>query len=162
MNQAFLGELEHESQNNVKVFERLPADKFEWQPHEKSMSLMGLATHIAYTVGWTIPTLAQPELDIGKGDFQPQKFTDTQSLIDYHNENLKAAKEAIQNTSDAVFMENWKLLNNGQVIFEMPKAAVLRSMVFNHMYHHRGQLTVYLRLLDIPVPGVYGPSADEQ
>lgn len=162
MNQAFLGELEHEAQNNIKTFERLPEDKFEWQPHEKSMSLISLATHIAYTIGWTVPTLTQSELDLGKIDFQPKKITDVKSLVEYHNENLQAAKEAIQNTSDSAFMESWKLLNNGQVIFELPKAAVLRSMVFNHMYHHRGQLTVYLRLLDLPVPGIYGPSADEQ
>ena len=161
INEAFIGELQHEAATTRKLLERIPAETFDWKPHEKSMSMHRLATHVADMFGWFQPTLEQDELDFANGYEEP-KPANTEELVAIFDKNVAAAMESLQKTDDAAFMNDWTLRNGEQIYFTMPKAGVIRSFVMNHIVHHRGQLSVYLRLNDIPVPSIYGPSADEQ
>lgn len=158
---TYLAELEHEAKVAREVLSRVPADKFDWKPHEKSMTFGRLASHVAEMIGWTGPTLQQPELDFAQMDYKPFEPKTTDDLLEYFDKNLAEAADVLRNTSDEQFMENWTMRNGETVYFTMPKVAVMRSFVMNHIIHHRGQLSVYLRLNDIAVPSIYGPSADE-
>lgn len=158
---AFLGELQHEAATTRKVLERVPEDKFEWQPHEKSMTFGRLAVHIAEMFGWMETTMKTSELDFAENEFKPFEPKTNAELLEFFDEKIEEATKALENTSDESFMETWTMKNGEQVYFTMPKIAVLRTFCMNHIYHHRGQLSVYLRLNDIPVPEIYGPSADE-
>lgn len=160
INEALIGELQHEAGTTRKLLERIPTEKFSWKPHEKSMTMIRLATHVADMFGWFRPTLEQDELDFSKGYEEP-KPANTEELVDLLDKNVAAATESLKKTDDAAFTKNWRLRNGEQIYFEMPKIAVARSFIMNHIMHHRGQLSVYLRLNDIPVPAIYGPSADE-
>jgi uncharacterized damage-inducible protein DinB len=120
-----------------------------------------LATLIAEMVSWTNDTLEKSELDFATVDYKPFEPKTTAELVEYFDKNLATATEALKNASDEALMENWKLRNGEEIYFEMPRVQVLRGMVFNHIINHRGQLSVYLRLNDISVPALYGPSADE-
>ena len=162
LSDAFVAELQQESAATRKCLERIPEDKFDWKPHEKSFTMSRLATHIAEMVGWAKETIEKPEIDFAAaGDYKPFEPKTTAELVEYFDKNLAAATEALKNASDEAMMENWKLRNGDEIYFDMPRVQVLRGMVFNHMINHRGQLSVYLRLNDIPVPALYGPSADE-
>jgi uncharacterized damage-inducible protein DinB len=158
---AFIAELEHEAATARKCLERIPADKFDWKPHEKSMAFGRLASHVAEMFGWTPSTLEHPELDFSKMDYTPYEPATTDDLVEFLDKNVADAVTTLRNTPDERFMETWTMRNGEQVYFTMPKIAVMRSFVMNHIIHHRGQLSVYLRLNDIPVPSIYGPSADE-
>jgi uncharacterized damage-inducible protein DinB len=158
---AFIAELENEAATTRKCLERIPADKFDWKPHEKSMAFGHLASHIAEMFGWTPSTLEHPELDFAKMDYTPYAPATTDDLVEFLDKNISDAVTTLKNTPDERFMETWTMRNGEQVYFTMPKIAVMRSFVMNHIIHHRGQLSVYLRLNDIPVPSIYGPSADE-
>jgi uncharacterized damage-inducible protein DinB len=160
INEAYIGELQHEAATTRKLLERIPTDKFDWKPHEKSMSMNRLATHVADMFSWYAPTLEQDELDFSKGYEEP-KPANTEELVAIFDKNVAAATESLKKTGDADFMKDWTLRNGEQIYFTMPKAGVIRSFIMNHIVHHRGQLSVYLRLNDIPVPAIYGPSADE-
>jgi len=165
MSQSLLPEFDHEMANTRKALERVPEDKFGWKPHEKSMSLGRLATHVAELSGWVSNTLESESLDFappGAPPYQPLIAASRTALLEMFDKNVAAARAAISAASDAQLMAPWTLLAGGKTIFSMPRIAVLRGMVMNHMIHHRGQLTVYLRLNDVPVPALYGPSADEQ
>ena len=158
---AFIAELQHEAAATRKCLERIPAEKFDWKPHEKSMAFGRLASHIAEMFGWTPATLTQPELDFEKFDYTPYDPKSTQDLVEFLDKNVNEAIETLRNTPDDVFLENWTMRNGETVYFTMPKISVMRSFVGNHIVHHRGQLSVYMRLNDIAVPSIYGPSADE-
>lgn len=158
---ALIAELENEAATTRKVLERVPADKFGWQPHEKSMTMARLASHVAEMHGWTVPTVRDPELDFAKMDYKPFEPKSTEELIEHFEKNYSDAIEALKGAADEIWTEPWSLRNGEQIYFTLPKIAVMRSMVLNHIVHHRGQLSVYLRLNNIPVPGMYGPSADE-
>jgi uncharacterized damage-inducible protein DinB len=158
---AFIAELEHEGKVAREVLSRIPADKFDWKPHEKSMPFGRLASHIAEMFAWTPSTLTQPELDFSKFDYKPFEPASTEELLEFLDKNVAEAIEALRITPNEQFMENWIMRNGETVYFTMPKVAVMRSFVMNHIIHHRGQLSVYLRLNDIAVPSIYGPSADE-
>lgn len=158
---AFLAELENEAKTARACLERVPADKFDWKPHEKSMTMGRLATHVGEMFGWTKETLTQDVLDFAAGDFTPFEPKTTEDLLKFFDEKIATAKEVLNNTPDDAFMTPWTMRNGEQVYFTMPKVAVMRTFVMNHIVHHRGQLSVYLRLNDIPVPSIYGPSADE-
>lgn len=160
--QMIAAELKQEAGSTRKMLERIPADKFSWKPHDKSMTLARLAGHVVEMVMWTGITLTQDELDFAKSDFQPKEYTEASELVADFDKNIADAVGILSSASNETMMQNWKLRNGEEIYFEMPKAAVLRSMVMSHIIHHRGQLSVYLRLLDIPVPSIYGPSADEQ
>ena len=161
INEALLGELEQEAATTRKLLERIPTEKFDWKPHEKSMSMIRLATHVADMFNWFPVTLEQDELDFAGGYEEPKPAT-SEELVGLLEKNVAAATESLKKTDDATFMKNWTLRNGEQIYFEMPKIAVSRSFIMNHIVHHRGQLSVYLRLNDIPVPAMYGPSADER
>ena len=158
---AFLGELNHEAATTRKVLERVPEDKFEWQPHEKSMTFGRLATHVAEMFHWIATTMTTDELDFAENEFKPFEPETNSELLEYFDKCIKESTEALENSADEEFMKEWTMKNGEQVYFTMPKIAVLRTFCMNHIYHHRGQLSVYLRLNDIPVPEIYGPSADE-
>ena len=158
---ALIAEWENEGATTRKVLERCPPEKFDWKPHEKSMALGRLATHVAEMHGWTKPTVEQPELDFAKFDYKPFEPKTTEELVAHFEKNYNEGIESLRNAPDEIWSEPWSLKNGETTYFTMPKIAVIRSMVLNHIVHHRGQLSVYLRLNDIPVPAMYGPSADE-
>ena len=160
--QMIAAELKQEANSTRKMLERIPADKFFWKPHDKSMTLARLAGHVVEMLMWTGVTLTQDELDFAKSDFQPKEYTEASELVTDFDKNIADATVMLSSASNETIMQNWKLRNGEEIYFELPKAVVLRSMVMNHIIHHRGQLSVYLRMLDIPVPSIYGPSADEQ
>ena len=158
---AFLAELENEAKTARACLERVPADKFDWKPHEKSMTFGRLAAHVAEMFGWTKETLTQDTLDFAAGDYTPFEPKSSEELLKFFDEKIETAKEVLNKTPDETFMTDWTMRNGEQVYFTMPKVAVMRTFVMNHIVHHRGQLSVYMRLNDIPVPSIYGPSADE-
>ena len=158
---GLLPEFDHEMDNTRKALERVPEDKFGWKPHEKSGTMGWLADHIAEMVGWMSPTIGQDSLDMA-GYQPPPPPTTRQQILDKFDSNRTEARRALEGVSDAQMMQNWKLTRGNQVFFDMPRVAVIRGMIMNHIIHHRGQLTVYLRLNNVPIPGLYGPSADEQ
>lgn len=158
---AFLGELENEAKVTRAVLERVPADKFAWKPHEKSMTFVRLAVHVAEMFGWTKETLKSDVLDFSTMDYTPFEPKTTDELLAFFDDHIAKAKAIIAEASDETFMTDWTMRNGETVYFTMPKVAVMRTFVMNHIIHHRGQLSVYLRLNDIPVPSIYGPSADE-
>jgi len=161
LSKAFLGELENEAKVTRSVLERVPADKFDWKPHEKSMAMGRLATHIAEMFGWTKETLKSDVLDFAAFDYKPFEPKSTEELLAFFDDHIAKAKQILSETPDETFLTEWTMRNGEQVYFTLPKVAVMRSFVMNHIIHHRGQLSVYLRLNDIPVPSIYGPSADE-
>lgn len=158
---GLIAELEQEAATTRKVLERIPADKFDWKPHEKSMTMGKLASHVAEMHGWTKPTVEDIELDFAKMDYKPFEPKTTEELVAYLDKNVSEAIEVLKTISDDGWHDDWSLRNGEQIYFTIPKIAVMRGMVLNHIVHHRGQLSVYLRLNDIPVPAMYGPSADE-
>ena len=160
---AILGELEHENATTRRVLERVPNDKLNWKPHPKSMSLGELALHVAQSPGYIATNWAlQDIVDFGKGGGGAlPKPASTQEILAAHDDSAAKTKEALNKLGDEGLGQPWKAILNGSPVFDMPKAALVRTIVCNHLYHHRGQLSVYLRLLDVPVPSIYGPSADE-
>lgn len=145
-----------------KVLERVPTEKFEWQPHEKSMPMGRLASHVADLAGWMDFTLNQNELNVDSGGLTPFAATSTDDLVKTFDANVAKSKEILAKASDELLMENWKMIAGGNAVIDTAKITVVRIWILNHTIHHRAQLTVYLRLNDIPVPSIYGPSADEQ
>ena len=162
INESFIAELEQEAKATRKLLERVPLEKADWKPHEKSMTLGRLAFHIAEIPGWASSTLDLDELDFAKGDYRPTTSGTTTELLKSFDDNIARAMKSLKYAPDERFMENWTLKNGDITYFTLPKIAVLRSFAFSHWIHHRAQLGVYLRLLDVPLPGMYGPTADEQ
>jgi uncharacterized damage-inducible protein DinB len=160
MNQGLLAEFEHEMAGTRRTLERVPFDKADWRPHPKSFPLSSLATHLARVPGWAKETLLQDSLDLG-GAERPKVPATVAELLALFDQNVAAGRAAIAATDDATFMKSWSLKNGETVMLTMPKIAVLRAFVFSHAIHHRAQLGLYLRMLDVPVPALYGPSADE-
>ncbi len=159
--QSMLAEFDNEMASTRRVLERLPEDKLEWKPDPKSMTLGRLAGHIAEMPGWGSVTLATDSLDLGSGEFKPLTATSRSQVLAAFDKIIAESRAALASATDENMMKKWKLQMNGQTILEMPKIAVIRSMVMNHTIHHRAQMTVYYRLNGIPVPALYGPSADE-
>ena len=164
INQALLPEFDMEFANTRKMLERVPDDKLAWKPHPKSFSMGNLATHIAELPGWMGATILQDSFDIappgGPAYTRPQ-FKSRKEILEMFDKNVPVARAAIANATDQQLLSPWSLLKAGQTLFTMPKIAVVRNFLMNHNIHHRAQLGVYLRLNDVPVPGMYGPSADE-
>ena len=157
---ALLPEFDHEMTTTRKVLERVPEDKFDWKPHAKSFSLGSLATHVAALPACGAETLSQSEVDIAGGQ-PPAAPPSKAELMATFDTNVATTRSALVGKTDGELLATWTLKRGGKTIFSMPKANVLRSFVLSHLIHHRGQLSVYLRLLDVPVPSIYGPSADE-
>ena len=161
---ALVAEFDHEMQGTRKTLERVPDDKFDWKPHEKSYTMQALSSHLANIPTWMTMTLNQESLDVmpeGEPEFKSPQAKDTAELLRFFDENVAEARKVLAGTGDQTFMQNWTLLAGGQEVFTMPKIAVVRAFIFSHIIHHRAQLTVYLRMNGAPVPALYGPSADE-
>jgi uncharacterized damage-inducible protein DinB len=152
-------EVDQEAQTTKRVLERVPADKLTWKPHAKSFSLGQLALHIA-AVPATVSAAASADSFEAPGFNQAQP-KDRQEVLNTFSESLAATKDTLHKMDDACLTATWTLTRNGRTIMAIPRVALLRSIMMNHLYHHRGQLSVYLRILDVPVPSIYGPSADE-
>ncbi|TCJ19265.1 hypothetical protein EPD60_02275 [Flaviaesturariibacter flavus] len=161
INQSLLPELKHEAASTRKMLERVPFDKWSWKPHEKSMSLGDLATHVADLVNWTAFTIGTDEINWAEFKYNPPVPNSTEDLVAIAQKNEDASIAAMEAASDAQLMQPWTMRNGEAVFFTMPRVAVIRTFAMNHLVHHRGQLSVYLRLLGVPVPGMYGPTADE-
>ena len=157
---GMLQELEQEAQTTRRVLERVPDDQLAWRPHEKARTLGELALHVAMVPG------AVAELVATQSTAQAPQFTDPRpksaaELIPVLDESIAKAKKVLGGMDDAALMATWRMMKGERELFAVPRVALLRSIMLNHWYHHRGQLTVYLRELDVPVPSIYGPSADE-
>ncbi|HEV2387259.1 MAG TPA: DinB family protein [Candidatus Acidoferrales bacterium] len=164
LNQSLLPEFDHEMANTRKTLERVPDGKFSWQPHQKSMTLGRLASHLADIPSWVAITLNENSVDVnppGGAQQRPQAGS-RQELLAQFDKNVAAARSALAGATDEQFTQTWSLLNGGKTVFTLPKVAVYRGFIMSHSIHHRAQLGVYLRLNDVPVPSIYGPSADEQ
>lgn len=163
--ELLLAELDREAVGIRKTLERVPEGKNDWKPHEKSMPLGRLATLVASVPAWLDMVVNVDELDInpdGGPRFSPQEWKTRRELLEQFEASLKKGREVLQKTTDDhLFHTNWRLLSAGKVLSDQPRYVAIRDGVLNHMSHHRGQLTVYLRLLGEKVPAIYGPSADE-
>ena len=160
LNQTIWAELQHEAASTRQLLALVPFEKANFKPHEKSMSLMHLATHIAETIGWWKECLVNDELDFSAGDFSPKVLNSIEELLGMFDYLVANAEKILAETPESEFFKPWTMRNGETIYFTMPKAAVVRTWCLNHLYHHRGQLTVYLRLLDVPLPSIYGPTAD--
>ena len=161
---SFLPEFDNEMANTRKTLDRVPDDKFGYKPHEKSTSMGNLASHLANLAAWTNTTIDMDEFDMAPGGtpIKSPEYHSRADLLAAFDKNVVAARSVLAGASDEHLLANWALLAGGQKLMAMPRVAVLRNFVLNHIIHHRAQLGVYLRLNDIPVPSIYGPSADEQ
>jgi uncharacterized damage-inducible protein DinB len=162
--ERMLPEFDHEMANTRKTLERVPEDKFAWKPHEKSTSMGRLASHTAEIPGYACRALGTESFDVAPPGGPRHEFLDASSrkqLLEAFDRNVAQARAAIAAASDEDLLKSWSLMLGGNPIFTLPRIAVLRSFVMNHLIHHRAQLGVYLRLNDVPVPSIYGPSADE-
>jgi uncharacterized damage-inducible protein DinB len=157
---ALLPEFDQEMATTRRVIERMREDKYIWAPHERSMKAGRLVSHIAEMTTWGTIALKQDSLDLA-GGHQPFNASSREELLATFDKNIEECRKAIEGASDELLMQSWSLMNGSVTIMTMPKVSVLRLFVLNHIIHHRGQLSVYLRLTDTPVPSIYGPSADE-
>jgi uncharacterized damage-inducible protein DinB len=155
-----LKEMEQEAAITRKMLSRVPADRFSWQPHPKSMTLQRLATHLAELPSWVNMVINTDELDFAKADYKPHVVHSTQDLLDYFEKSYSLGRDALANTSEQELMRKWTMRSGEKIYSTSPKIEMLRA-AFSQTVHHRAQLGVFLRLLDVPIPGSYGPSADE-
>jgi uncharacterized damage-inducible protein DinB len=159
ISKTLLPEFDQEMATTRRVLERVPSDKGQWKPHPKSFSLAHLAQLVAWMPGWITNAVTKTSLNLAAaGGYSNEK---TEDLLAMFDKNVKEARAAIAKSKDADYKKNWSLKHGDRVIFTQPRGVVVRQHV-NHLVHHRGQLTVYLRLIDVPVPSIYGPTADER
>jgi uncharacterized damage-inducible protein DinB len=161
MSQALLPEFDSEMRLTRKALERVPDDKFDWKPHAKSMAMGRLAGHLAELPGFATAIITTDEVNFDKGEYKPAAVANRADVLALFDKSVAGAREAIVGATDDHLRKGWKMIYQAKTLFEAPRAAALRGMMMNHVVHHRGQLTVYLRLNDIAVPSIYGPSADE-
>ncbi len=159
ISQAFIQELEQEAQTTRRVLERVPGNRLAWKPHAKSMSLGQLALHVASTPGGVAQMATQSSVQVP--EFSQAEAKTTAEILSALDKTVATAKTTLEGLDDAAMGETWRAMAGEQEVMALPRVALLRSIMLNHWYHHRGQLSVYLRLLDVPVPSIYGPSADE-
>ena len=161
ISEALLAEFDQEMTNTRRTLERVPTGQGDYVPHEKSMPLGRLASHVAELTGFGLTVLTTPELDFSAGSYKPLPFESAEQLVKVLEEKAAKVRSALAATTDEAWQQDWKLSFQGKTIFEGSRFAAYRGMFLNHMVHHRAQVGVYLRLNGIPVPGIYGPSADE-
>jgi uncharacterized damage-inducible protein DinB len=160
-----LPEFDEEMAKTRTVLERCPEDKFGWKPHQKSFAMGALATHIAAMMGWMVDTMEKDTYDVAPPGQEPYKEVQARTraeLLKRFDDGVAAARKALAATGDDHWMKSWSLLSGGEALFTMPRYTAVRAFILNHIIHHRAQLGVYLRLNEVPVPAIYGPSADEQ
>ncbi|HEY1045220.1 MAG TPA: DinB family protein [Bacteroidia bacterium] len=158
--QALIEEIKMESVVTAKMLERVPEDKYDWKPHQKSMSLIALATHLADICSWPELMIDSPELDFAKMDFNPTPIANASELMQKFNTSLATGLKALEKANDKIMADTWTMRHGERIIETISKWEAIRHSV-SQTIHHRAQLGVYLRLLDIPIPGTYGPSADD-
>lgn len=158
---AFVAEIEQEANNTRKILALVPVDKFDWKPHEKSMPMKNLAAHIAGLTAWPALIAQTDHFDFAERGLSQPEIRSAEDLVRELEKNTQKSVDALRAVKEDDLKENWVLRSGDHVIYDLPKVAVMRSMAMNHVYHHRAQLGVYLRLLGIAIPGMYGPSADE-
>jgi uncharacterized damage-inducible protein DinB len=164
ISEALLPEFDQEMANTRKTLERIPEDKFDWKPHEKSMPMGELAVHLATMPGWAAETINKGSLDIAPVDgppYEAPKVSSRGEIVEMFDKSVATARAAIEGVSDEELLKPWTLLFGGKEVLTRSKVAVIRDVIMSHSIHHRAQLGVYLRLNDVPVPAIYGPSADE-
>jgi uncharacterized damage-inducible protein DinB len=161
ISQMLLPEFEQEMANTRKILERVPDGHFDYKPHPKSMPLGRLASHVAEMPSWAAHTIEQELLELEPGQ-QPFMASSTKELLEHFDKNVADARKKIAGVSDEELQKTWTMKFGGKEVLSMPRYSVLRTVVINHLIHHRAQLGVYLRLNEIEIPGMYGPSADEQ
>ena len=157
---GMLQELDEEAKTTRRVLERVPDNQLTWRPHEKARTLGELALHVAMVPGAVAELVASPS-PAQIPDFTEPSLKSASELIPILDQSIAKAKKVLGGVGDATLLETWRLMQGEREIFAVPRVALLRSIMLNHWYHHRGQLTVYLRELDVPIPSIYGPSADE-
>ncbi|MBT8495045.1 MAG: DinB family protein [Deltaproteobacteria bacterium] len=158
---GIVAEFQYESANTRKMLERIPEDKFDWQPHDKSMTLGRLATHLAEMPEWCGTILDQDELDLAGSDYEPKTAGSVADLLELFDTNAAAFADRVSGCTDEEMLAGWTLRAGENVFGTQPKVGALRAFILSHAVHHRGQLSVYLRLLDVSLPQVYGPTADD-
>ncbi len=161
LNQLLLAELEKEAVSTRKLLSLIPSDNLGWKPHERSMTIGRLASHVAELPHWVNRALDSNEFDMAANKYAAPSFETNEELVAFFESKLAVAKEALANTTNETLEEMWTFRRGDYVISHDTKYNTVRSWMFNHQIHHRGQLTVYLRMLDIAIPGMYGPSADD-
>ena len=161
MLEPMINELRQETATTRRVLERVPGDKLSWKPHQKSMSLGQLALHVA-SIPSQVAGLAQlEEFDASEANFHPPQANSVEEILAALDVSLRTAEDYVASLDEKTATATWRLTSRGKEVFTMPRAGLLRTIMLNHWYHHRGQLSVYLRLLEVPVPAIYGRSADE-
>ena len=163
ISQSMLPEFDIEMAHTRKLLERIPDEKLDWQAHEKSYTLRGIATHLANLPSWTTVTISNDEFDMAPkdGGVKVEPIGSVAEALETFDANVASAHATLEGASDEKLVGPWTLLSGGEKVFTMPKVAVMRSFVMSHMIHHRAQLGVYLRMCDVPLPAIYGPSANE-
>jgi uncharacterized damage-inducible protein DinB len=159
LGESLLMEFDQEAQTTKRVLERIPDDKLTWKPHPKSFSLGQLALHIASGPGQIAAAVVPDSFEAP--NFSQPEAKSRQEVLETFSKSIASARSTLKGMDDARLMSEWTLTRNGKALMAMPRIGFLRSILMNHIYHHRGQLSVYLRILDVPVPSIYGPSADE-
>jgi uncharacterized damage-inducible protein DinB len=157
---AILKELSQEAATTRRLLERVPEQHLTWKPHVKSMSMGRLATHIAEIPGWVSTVLETDGFDVGSGNYTPQTARSVADLLSVFDKNVPLVEAAIRRQTPDRLSAMWRITKQGQVLLELPRLGVIRTLLLNHLIHHRGQLSVYLRLKDVPLPSIYGPTAD--
>lgn len=159
---AVLAEFDHESATTRRLLERVPEEKFDWRPHEKSMSLLELTRHIAEMPGWMAAVGGKDELDMAAGGLERSEVGSRDELLAVFDRSVATFREGASALDDEALEKPWRLRTGDEIHFEIPRGAAIRTFIMSHLIHHRGQLSVYLRLLGVALPSIYGPSADEQ
>jgi uncharacterized damage-inducible protein DinB len=159
---ALLPEFDHETGTTRRLLERVPEDRLAWKPHQKSMTMGRLAMHLAEVPGYGHRVVSLPELDFDTSNYKPREATSRGELLSVFDESVAATRKALDGASDGELMAVWTMKADGKPLFSLPRIAALRTLMMNHMIHHRGQLSVYLRENDVPLPSIYGPTADEK
>jgi len=160
--QLIVGDAMHELATTRRILERLPEEHMTWKPHVKSMTLGGLATHLINLLNWQVAIFLYPEFDLSTVPLRREPLERREDVLDEYDANVDKLKKLFSECDEKTLGEEWTLRNGDHILLRQPRAIALRTFGLSHMVHHRAQLGVYLRLLDIPVPGLYGPSADEE
>jgi uncharacterized damage-inducible protein DinB len=161
ISQSLLPEFDQEMENTRKMLASVPDGKWDWKPHEKSMSLGRLSGHIAELPSWGVTAMEKELFELNPGEYKAYVADSPAALVETFEKHRAKVREAIASASDEAFHKIWTMKFGGRTVMSLPRVAVIRSMFMNHLIHHRAQLSVYLRLLDIEFPGMYGPTADE-
>jgi uncharacterized damage-inducible protein DinB len=161
LNKALIAEFTHESSQTKRMLEKVPFGEPAWKPHDKSMNLVHLASHVAHIPNWMTMILSSEEFDFAKDKLDRADAKTHEELMRIYQENSDNAIKSLEGASEEYLRGIWTFRAGERVILSLPRVAALRAMALNHLIHHRGQLSVYLRLLNVPIPGMYGPSADE-